>query len=56
MIREFKQMAAELSEKPTYWKLFEKYRSKKDELKNKIQSEFKAWRKQLRVLEMKILD
>jgi hypothetical protein len=38
-------MISEINDKTTYWKLFDKYRAKKDELKNKIQYEFKAWRK-----------
>ena len=32
------------------------YREKKENLKNEIQQEFKAWRKTLRSIEMKILD
>lgn len=49
-------MAKELSEKQVYWKLMDKYRAKKDELKTHIQTEFRRWRKELRALEMKVLD
>ena len=53
---ELDQMAKELSEKQVYWKLMDKYRAKKDELKTHIQTEFRRWRKELRALEMKVLD
>jgi hypothetical protein len=49
-------MSTEISSKHNYWKFFDKYRAKKEELKVHIQNEFKRWRKALRALEMKVLD
>lgn len=56
LINEFTSMSAEISDKHNYWKFFDKYRAKKEELKIHIQTEFKRWRKALRALEMKVLD
>lgn len=49
-------MSTEISDKHNYWKFFDKYRAKKEEIKIHIQTEFKRWRKALRALEMKVLD
>ncbi len=56
LMNEFSAMATEISGKQNYWKFFDKYRAKKEELKVHIQNEFKRWRKALRALEMKVLD
>lgn len=53
---ELEQMSKELSEKKNYWKLMDKYKAKKEELKAHIQTEFRKWRKQLRTVEMKVLE
>jgi hypothetical protein len=53
---ELEQMSKELSEKQNYWKFMDKYRAKKEELKTHIQTEFRRWRKELRAVEMKVLD
>jgi len=34
LITTFQPMISEINDKTTYWKLFDKYRAKKDELKN----------------------
>ena len=36
LVEHFKKMMDEISEKPNYWKLLNKFRNKKDEIKNKI--------------------
>ena len=56
MLDEMKSAQAELREPKYYWKFANDYRQKKELIKEHIQDEFRAWRKALRALEMKILD